>query len=78
MFYIKSTLVLFLEGFNMANATGEHFNKLLIWSAANKGRRFIIMNANTGTVESDIPCIGQRVLCAARVNQRIWLGTEVG
>lgn len=52
-------------------------DKLLLWCNSNEERRFIIMDAETGTVHNDIPCIGHRVLCAAVVGQRIWLGTEV-
>lgn len=52
-------------------------DKLLLWCNSNKDRRFVIMDADSGTVHNDIPCFGQRVLCAAIVGQRIWLGTEV-
>ena len=37
----------------------------------------MIIDACTGTVQNDIPCLGPRVLCAVLVGQRIWLGTEV-
>ena len=57
---------------------GDSEDKLLLWCNSNKDRRFIIIDAGTGTVHNDIPCMGHRVLCAAVVGQRIWLGTEVG
>ena len=52
-------------------------DKLLLWCNSNKERRFIVIDARTGMVHNDIPCIGRRVLCAVIVGQRVWLGTEV-
>jgi len=51
-------------------------DKLLLWCNSNKERRFIVIDARTGMVHNDIPCIGRRVLCAVIVGQRVWLGTE--